>query len=238
MSKSLGRNIRQAREKEGLTQAALAMKVGVTSGAVSQWEAGTATPRKESFKELETVLGFLGDSDISSFGTWLSDARRTAEMSVPDLAAKAHVTAAAIYNIESGKAKNPQAATRKKLSDALGQVIPQKIVKETEEDQAIEGLGSLTDFDPHAETDWPTCAGVYVFYDISQRPIYVGKSAKISGRLRNHFQSFWFKAPIVAYASYIEVKDEKLRHQLEQTMIKFLKSNAVINKQSVQDFEE
>jgi hypothetical protein len=33
------------------------------------------------------------------------------------------------------------------------------------------------------------------------------------------------------------VKDEKLRYQLEQAMIKFLKSNAVINKQASENFD-
>jgi hypothetical protein len=51
-------------------------------------------------------------------------------------------------------------------------------------------------------------------------------------------EPFWFKAPIVQYASYIEVKDKHLRHQLEQVMIKFLKSNAVINKASTEGFAE
>ncbi len=238
MSNSLQRNIRKARASVGLTQAEVAKKVGVTAAAVAHWEAGTTKPNEKSFKKLERVLGPLVDSDISSFGTWLSNVRLTASMSVPELAEKANVTPAAIYNIESGKSKNPQAATRNKLSAALGKAIPKEIVKETEEDQSIEGLGNLTDFDPHSEADWPQCAGVYVLYDISQRPIYVGKSSKISARLKNHFQSFWFKFPVVAYGSYVEVTDETLRHQLEQTMIKFLKSNAVINKQAVQGFEE
>ena len=56
--------------------------------------------------------------------------------------------------------------------------------------------------------------------------------------LGTHFDKFWFKDPIVKYGSYIDVKDQKLCHQLEQAMIKFLKSNAVINKQSAEDFDE
>jgi transcriptional regulator with XRE-family HTH domain len=159
-------------------------------------------------------------------------------MSVPELAEKANVTEAAIYNIENGRSKNPQATTRHKLSKILGP-IPTEIVKETEDESTVaEGLGNLTDFEPHAEADWPQCAGVYVLYDISQRPIYVGKSANISKRMKNHHQSFWFRRPVVEYGSYVEVSNESLRHQLEQTMIKFLKRNAVINTQSVQGFED
>jgi hypothetical protein len=112
------------------------------------------------------------------------------------------------------------------------------VVIDTEQEQTIVGLGSLTDFDPYSKKDWPQCAGVYVLYDISQRPLYVGKGDKIATRLRDHFEKFWFRSPIVEYASYIEVRERQLRHQLEQAMIKFLKTNAVINKQSTEDFAE
>lgn len=114
--------------------------------------------------------------------------------------------------------------------------MPSQVVQDTEQEQAVVGLGNLTDFEPHSTNDWPQCAGVYVLYDISERPVYVGKGDKISARLKEHYDKFWFKSPVVQYASYIEVKDTKLRHQLEQAMIKFLKSNAVINKQSVENF--
>jgi transcriptional regulator with XRE-family HTH domain len=255
-SKTLGARIRRAREREGLTQADLADKVGVTAPAISNWEAGTE-PRGINKSKLEAVLGNLSkktpkssgvqeeqvptspDSEVSSFGIWLRDQRLKAAMSVPELARSANISAVALYNIESGKIQNPQAATRDKLATALKQVIPKNVVTETEKEQAIVGLGNLTDFDPYSRSDWPQCSGVYVLYDISQRPIYVGKATKnISTRLGAHFMNFWFKDPIVRYGSYIEVKDPTLCHQLEQAMIKFLKSNAVINKQSSEDFDE
>jgi excinuclease UvrABC nuclease subunit len=77
-----------------------------------------------------------------------------------------------------------------------------------------------------------------VLYDNTERPVYVGKGKKIAARLKVHEkQKFWIE-PLVTYASYIEVKNEKTRHQLEQVLIKFLKSNAVLNKQSVEGFDE
>jgi hypothetical protein len=92
----------------------------------------------------------------------------------------------------------------------------------------------LTDFDPYDDRNLPSVAGVYVFYDVSERPIYVGKAATISNRVKEHKDKFWFKFPIVDHAAYIPVSDEKVRHQIEQVLIKFLKSNAVINRQSVE----
>jgi excinuclease UvrABC nuclease subunit len=74
---------------------------------------------------------------------------------------------------------------------------------------------------------------LYVFYDVSDRPVYVGKAEVIKKRVSDHVDKFWFKYPIVSHAAYVEIKGTILRHQVEQVLIKFLKSNAVINKQSV-----
>jgi excinuclease UvrABC nuclease subunit len=94
-------------------------------------------------------------------------------------------------------------------------------------------MGSLEDFDPHDDEDLPTEPGIYVLYDISQRPVYVGEGKNVRKRIRDHQEKFWFKRPIVETASWIRVADDTLRLQIETLMIKFLKSNAVINKQNV-----
>lgn len=43
-----GREIKSQRKAAGLSQAALAEKLGVTQGAVSAWETERATPRRHS----------------------------------------------------------------------------------------------------------------------------------------------------------------------------------------------
>ena len=123
MSSTLGRRIRRAREREGLTLAALADKVGVTAAAIYNWELGTQ-PRGVNKEKLEEVLGKLSkgiskgsgpqdeqaqdthNSEVSSFGIWLRDQRTKAAMSVPELARSAKISAVALYNIESGKIQN------------------------------------------------------------------------------------------------------------------------------------
>jgi len=92
------------------------------------------------------------------------------------------------------------------------------------------GVGKLIDFDPYDHGQIPEKAGVYVFYDISQRPIYVGQAINIASRIREHNEKFWFKRPIVELGAYIEIKDKTLRNQVETVLIQFLKNNAVINK--------
>ena len=170
----------------------------------------------------------------SEFGRWVYDTRRAANLDVAELADKSGVSIPQIYNIENGRSQNPQDKTRKKLTDALGSTPKQSVVDATETAATIEDVGELIDFDPHDETDMPDCAGVYVLYDISERPIYVGQSKSIRNRIRNdHITRFWYKAPVVQSASYVKIEDESLRKKIERVMIRFLKSNAVINKQLV-----
>ena len=174
-----------------------------------------------------------GQVDSSAFGAWLRKVRTKAEKSVPELAAASGVSTVAIYNIESGKSLNPQDGTRRRLAAALRTEVPAEVKAESEEEQRIQGLGSLTDFDPHDEDDLPGVSGVYVFYDVSDRPVYVGKAQNIAKRVGDHRDKFWFRYPIVSHGAYVEIADGDLHHQVEQILIGFLKSNAVINKQSV-----
>lgn len=53
---SLGDLIRQARDRKKISQRALARKLGVSNGAVSQWEAGIAKPQVENLIGLRMVL--------------------------------------------------------------------------------------------------------------------------------------------------------------------------------------
>src|SRR5690606_11796091 len=100
-----------------------------------------------------------------------------------------------------------------------------------DEPEVAPGIGALEGFDPYDANDWPQVAGVYVFYDISDRPVYVGKSdGNMAERIRDHEEKFWFKRPIVQYGEFLAIADATLCGQLEVVLIKFLKSNAVLNK--------
>lgn len=150
-----------------------------------------------------------------------------------ELAEQAGVSVPTIYNLESGRIDNPQKATVEKLTKALGETPSEETIKATEDAAEIEGLGNLVDFDPHDANNFPAGPGVDVFYDISQRPIYVGESSDLKRRLREYNDKFWFKRPIVESASFIAIKDTKIRQQVEKILIRFLKANAVLNKQHV-----
>jgi transcriptional regulator with XRE-family HTH domain len=173
------------------------------------------------------------DSEPSPIGEWLRAERAARNWSQQQLASRSGVSKGQIGNLEVGRNRNPQARTREKLERALGVRVPAVVAEEAEREAQVLGLGALIDFDPHEDADLPRVPGIYVFYDISDRPIYVGKAADIRARVSNHHDKFWFKSPIVTHAAYIEIADDPLRTQVEQVLIKFLKSNAVLNKQHV-----
>ncbi len=77
-----------------------------------------------------------------------------------------------------------------------------------------------------------------MFYDVSQRPIYVGQAKSVASRIKAHEDKFWFKPPIVEYAAYVPVQNAKLRDQIERILIKFLKANAVLNRQQTESFSQ
>lgn len=235
----LGHSIRFRRRDAGMSQQRLADAVGVSQPYISMWERGQQLPSPAHQKALNDVLGVPEsdesalDSVVSEFGVWLAEERSKRRWSVPQLAKITGLSSVALYMIESGRTANPRAETRQRISIALGAAVPAEVVELTEEQTEIPGLGSLVDFDPHDDSDRPTESGVYVFYDVSDHPLYVGRSDNIRRRVREHQDKFWFKAPIVQSASYVRVDDDQLRTQVEQVLIRFLKSNAVLNKQHV-----
>ncbi|HAF11854.1 MAG TPA: hypothetical protein DCK98_17515 [Chloroflexi bacterium] len=76
----------------------------------------------------------------------------------------------------------------------------------------------FVDFDLHDDDESPAESGVYVFYDVSDRPVYVGESGNIRRRIADHDETFCFRSPIVETASHVRVEGQKLRRQLGDTM--------------------
>jgi len=168
-----------------------------------------------------------------SFDKWLAGAMAKKGMSRGELARQVGLSEATIYKLETGRIKNPRPDTRAQLQKVLGEAPPsmERAIEEATQLTQIDGV--LVDFDPEDFKSLPTGAGVYVLYDISERPIYIGQSENLRRRMGQHFTEFWYKSPIVETGSYVLVGDAKLRKQLEEILISFLKSNAVVNTQHV-----
>jgi lambda repressor-like predicted transcriptional regulator len=168
------------------------------------------------------------------YSNWIREAMDKKGISITQLAEKTGLTYTGIWNILKGYSKKPQNRTIEKIKNVI-EVDPPQIKTETELTDV--GLGELTDFDPHDVNDHPTCNGVYVFYDVTDRPVYVGRSTSknrsIKDRINEHYEKFWFKRPIVNHAAFIKIEDEKTCIMIERALIRFLKSNAVLNRQLV-----
>ncbi|MCB9895044.1 MAG: helix-turn-helix domain-containing protein [Planctomycetes bacterium] len=261
MARWFRKRLKEAREAAELTQQALATKLGVSQPYLSGWERGDSRP---TGKLLDKTLTWIDraeekfelgdyapeedeeadedeDEDVdedddkeNAFGEWLRTARRRNNLTQGQLAETAGISQVTISLIESGQTPNPRQSTVEKLENALGEEVDTGVAEELEEEGYVEGVGEFRSFNPHDNDDWPDTPGVYVFYDISDRPIYVGKAKKIRSRVKDHSEKFWFKAPIVNSAWYVEIESEELRGQVEKLLIKFLRSNAVLNKQNVE----
>jgi len=248
---SFGERMRRARVKAAWSQAEVGEKLDVTGATIGNWEKGKTSPDKDQKAKLRAVLGMLAanaldsakpsedesagreDEGPSPLGTWLNRARLGRKMTVAELAHVSGLSAPAIYNIESGRIANPRDETTRRLEKALGTTIPVETKNEVREEAEIEGVGEFKDFLPHDDEDRPAVGGVYVLYDVAERPVYVGEGGSIKKRIRDHHEKFWFKSPIVESAAYVQIEDERLRRKVEAILIRFLKSNAVINKKNV-----
>lgn len=230
---SLCERIRAGRAKSGLSQQELADKLGVSQPLVSLWERGKH-PDSEQIKRLQAVLGGITEDEpateqsLPPVSIWLSRALSKRNLTPNELAKTSGVSAPTIYNLLNGGAQNPQQRTLTKLESALKERFER--TAEELESYKVTGIGELIDFNPHDPSDQPAKPGVYVFYDVSGRPIYVGKASNIKDRVDDHKEKFWFKQPIVQTAAYIEISNNQLRDQVETVLIQFLKKNAVINK--------
>ena len=57
-------NIKELRKAQGMTQEQLAKLIGVTQGAISQWEEGLTHPAFSKLRKLATALGVTMDDLI------------------------------------------------------------------------------------------------------------------------------------------------------------------------------
>lgn len=182
----------------------------------------------------------LGDidemDDEAPYGTWVRIEREKKNWTQGELVDKSGLSGQQISNIETGRTRNPQNRTREKINLALGQQPSQEIVAAEEKQVSILNLGALVGFESYDVDNLPDVNGVYVFYDRTKRPVYVGRATKrpISARVREHSEKFWFKSPVVHSASYLQIDDESLCKQTEQTLIKFMRTHLLLNRQGVE----
>ncbi|MCA2412058.1 hypothetical protein GYN07_03855 [Rhizobium leguminosarum bv. viciae 248] len=174
------------------------------------------------------------ETEHSAFGDWLRAEIDKKGLSIGVLAEKTGITYTGIWNIVKGNTVSPRKETRDKLAAALNELIPPAVEAEiASQAMPLPGL-EWVDFTPTDLETVPQASGVYVFYDITDRPVYVGKSSKnVRVRVKDHQTRFWFKSPLVVRGSFLAVPDPDLCLKIETILIKFLGKHALLNSKGV-----
>jgi len=179
-------------------------------------------------------------TDEKGFGQWLKEQMEAKHVSTVRLSELSGISYVGIWNILEGNTVSPRDDTRARLAKALDIKIPKSVEDVSEaETSAIPGY-DWVDFTPSDLETIPEESGIYVFYDITDRPVYVGKShGNVRMRIKDHSTRFWFKEPLVVRGAYLHVPDKDACSKIEMILIKFLGKHALLNqKGAVRDFEE
>lgn len=230
-----GEWIKEKRIEADLTQAELAEKLGAKQPTIWSWEKGISSPGPKYRKAIENLFGVSYDDvqKIGSFGEWLSQARGRKGLTRAQLAEKSGVSQITIYFIEKGRTTSPRQNTIELLTKILGEPT-KNMTEQLEEEREVKGLGEF--LGPFAIDEWETNAeavpAIYVLYDSIDRPVRIGQTIDLKRRLREYKDNYWwFRSPTVETFAYVIVPDEDTRGIIEKTIIKFMGSNALFNKQ-------
>ncbi|WP_336799489.1 hypothetical protein [Kaistia sp. MMO-174] len=182
----------------------------------------------------------IADQKQSAFGEWLNTEMSAKGIRIQDLVARTGITYTGIWNIVKGNTASPKKETRDRLAAALNEAIPEAIQTEiAEQSMPIAGY-DWVDFTPSDLETVPEQSGVYVFYDVTDRPVYVGKSSKnVRTRVKDHKTRFWFQAPLVVRGAFLAIPDPDMCLKIETVLIKFLGKHALLNSKGViRDLDE
>jgi len=175
------------------------------------------------------------DEALPPLAAWINDRMQADGIDVDTLVERSGLALPTVRNLITGRTEYPQSKTIEEVEKALGAKVPAETTRSMTEDARVAGVGEMRSFDPHVKEDLPDEPGIYVFYDISERPVYVGKSeSSIRNRVLSHQDRFYFKRPVVETAEYIAIEDAELMKKIETILIKFMKSNAVLNRRGVE----
>ena len=179
------------------------------------------------------------DDEPPIFGEWLKEEMERKGVTIPQLAEKTKLTYTGIWNIVRGYTASPRLETRRRLATALEEEVPPQIEAEISQHSGLISGSEWVDFTPSDLETVPAESGVYVFYDVTDRPVYVGMSTKsVRARVKDHKTRFWFKEPLVMRGAFLSVSDAELCLKIETILIKFLGKHALLNAKGVTRDEE
>lgn len=186
-----------------------------------------------------------------SFLDWVGFRLNELGFSQRDLAREAGLSEVTISNIRRG-VHRASPISRNKIFEVIGEMPedwqqaqreleaqeadidePEEIPERVEDD----GVGEISEHNPHDQNDWPQGGGIYVFFDRSGRPMYVGESGDIQRRLRNYVNDdrgvHWMRMPIVSSMHFIPIIDLRIRRAVEKAMIRSMSRVLLFNRNHI-----
>ncbi len=142
------------------------------------------------------------------------------------------MSAQAVYLIETGRVRNPWKQTREGLVRAFdSEQEPTEILDDLDEEANLEGGKELSEFLPWDDSTVASTKCVYVYYDRTDRPIYIGQTNDLRRRNREHQENDkWFFRRLVERGAYIVIPTKTERDRIEKLLIHFLGRNTMFNK--------
>jgi transcriptional regulator with XRE-family HTH domain len=230
-------------ENVGLSGYALAKHAGCDPKTVSMICKGEIkNPSETMMERLRTsideiksgITNQISDKDKTDaidFSEWLRlqmEAKSLNRNQLAKLAGCHHTTLTAILN---RRIENPSNEMMEKLRNALDEEIPQKVADIIKKKKIFENKQDVwDDFNPHDHDSIPNKPGVYALFSPTNVVMYVGKAQNVRSRIASHREKKWFLEDIIEYGMLFYSDDPDDRTRIEDILIKFLRSNAWLNK--------
>ena len=163
---------------------------------------------------------------------WIITRRIEMGLSKRELCAQAGITEVTLWNLLKGNHK-PIQRTRDAILGVIGPIPEEQVQEGPEEAEDLpevievpenQHVGTLISCNHWDEEDRPEGAGVYIFVDRTERPVYIGKSGNIRGTLRDRYHSrrarpYWIQQYIVPTMWFIPIDNADIRAAVESAMI-------------------
>jgi transcriptional regulator with XRE-family HTH domain len=190
---------------------------------------------RTSIDEIKSgIINQISDKDKTEaidFSEWLRlqmEAKSLNRNQLAKLAGCHHTTLTAILN---RRIENPSNEMMEKLRSALEEEIPQKVADIIKKKKIFENKEDVwDDFIPHDHDSIPNKPGVYALFSPTNVVMYVGKAQNVRSRIASHREKKWFLEDIIEYGMLFYSDDPDDRTRIEDILIKFLRSNAWLNK--------
>lgn len=184
-------------------------------------EIKSGVPNPEEFVEEENL----------DFSEWLKLQLEAKSLSVNRLSKLAGCHPTTISSILNRRIENPSNEMMEKIRIALEEEIPQVVAENLSEKKKYGNKRDVwDDFNPHDHDSIPNKPGVYALFSPTNVVLYVGKAQNVRSRIASHREKKWFLEDIIEYGMLFYSDDENERKKIEDILIKFLRTNAWLNK--------